>query len=148
MKERCFPDLHAPRLQCYVCDARGVSCRIRRGSQVYLLHSVLYGYISLRYLEGDRVILQTKDGLKTPLFTKPLRCGKTVHSQMGGISHQAIIGKEARDIVKTSTGRELRVLTPTLDDYVRLTPRLVTPVWFCMALKKTFAHQPIVDLSC
>lgn len=84
----------------------------------------------LRLSEGDRILLRVKDESKTPLFTKPLRHGKTIVSRWGIISHEALIGRGARDVVVTSTGCELRIHIPTLHDYVKLTPRLVTPVSF------------------
>ena len=81
------------------------------------------------FLEGDHVLLRfVKDETKTPVFTKPLRPGGTVIGHYGRIAHEALIGKTSRDIVVSSTGRELRVHVPTLEDYVTLTPRLVTPV--------------------
>ena len=84
----------------------------------------------LRLPEGDRILLRVKDESKTPLFTKPLRPGKTIVSRWGSIGHEALIGRGARDVVMTSTGRELRIHIPSLHDYVKLTPRLVTPVSF------------------
>lgn len=62
------------------------------------------------------------------VFTKPLKAGKTMATKWGSLSHDSLIGKEARDIVTLSTGRKFRLHLPTLGEYVELTPRLVTPV--------------------
>ena len=67
---------------------------------------------------------------KTPLLTKPLRRDKIIQSHWGSIPHQAIIGKQARELVETSTGRQLLISIPTLDDYIRLSAGMVTPVWY------------------
>ena len=74
------------------------------------------------------MLLHVKDASKAPMFTKPLRRKRKAISHWGSIDHEAIIGKQARDVVVTSTGRKLRIGKPTLDEYVTLTPRLVTPV--------------------
>ncbi|MCJ1243102.1 hypothetical protein MMC30_000299 [Trapelia coarctata] len=63
------------------------------------------------------------------VFTKPLEVTKKVATKWGNISHDSLIGKSARDIVRLSTGREFRLHFPTLEEYVTLTPRLVTPVY-------------------
>ncbi|MCJ1316527.1 hypothetical protein MMC15_001848 [Xylographa vitiligo] len=78
---------------------------------------------------GDRLILRMKEDLSRELFTKPLKHGKTVQSKWGSIPHDSLIGKSARDIVASSTAREFQLHIPTLDEYVTLTPRLVTPVY-------------------
>ena len=62
------------------------------------------------------------------IFTKPLNPSTTIHSHHGTLSHTNIIGKRVRDIVETSKGVPMRIHEPTLDEYVRYTPRLVTPV--------------------
>lgn len=62
------------------------------------------------------------------IFTKSLHPSTTIHSHHGTLSHQDIIGKRVRDIVETSKGIPMRIFEPTLDEYVRYTPRLVTPV--------------------
>lgn len=67
-----------------------------------------------------------------------LQATKTTHSHRGVISHANIIGTEARQIVRSSKGYEYRVYEPTLAEYVRLTPRLVTPV---RPLSSENAHQ-------
>lgn len=46
----------------------------------------------------------------------------------GNILHSEIIGRNTRDLVRSSGGANLRVYLPTLTEYVTLTPRMVTPV--------------------
>jgi len=62
------------------------------------------------------------------ILTKPLQIGKRTESHRGAFCHDDIIGKRARDVVKSSAGRDARIHAPTLAEYVTLTPRLVTPV--------------------
>ena len=62
------------------------------------------------------------------IFTKSLNPTATIHSHHGTLSHKDIIGNRVRDIVETSRGVHMRIYEPTLDEYVRYTPRLVTPV--------------------
>ena len=62
------------------------------------------------------------------MFTKSLHPSVTIQSHHGTLSHKDIIGKRVRDIVETSKGVPMRIYEPTLDEYVRYTPRLVTPV--------------------
>jgi tRNA (adenine57-N1/adenine58-N1)-methyltransferase len=57
-----------------------------------------------------------------------LEAQKTAHSHRGVIKHADVIGKEPRQLVQSSKGASYRIHEPTLADYVRLTPRLVTPV--------------------
>lgn len=57
-----------------------------------------------------------------------LRESKTIDTHNGRIDHSDIIGKQQRQIVRSSKGNAYRIHEPTLADYVRLTPRLVTPV--------------------
>ncbi|OCK81124.1 S-adenosyl-L-methionine-dependent methyltransferase [Lepidopterella palustris CBS 459.81] len=80
--------------------------------------------------EGDIVLLRQKADLSHDgILTKPLRPSTTVHTHRGPLSHSNIIGKSSRDVVKTTKGYEYRVLEPTLSEYIRYTPRLVTPIY-------------------
>ncbi|KZF25020.1 S-adenosyl-L-methionine-dependent methyltransferase [Xylona heveae TC161] len=84
----------------------------------------------LRVTENDTVLLRRKDDLNAgPIFTGPLTRGKKVQSHTGNIGHDEIIGKEIRDVVRTSRGKEYRIYQPTLAEYVTLTPRIVTPIY-------------------
>ncbi|KAF3893863.1 tRNA Adenine-N1--methyltransferase [Trichophyton interdigitale] len=79
------------------------------------------------FQEGDRVILNTTKGVT---LTKPLKKDQKIDVRGGYIEHNHIIGKGARDIVRTHNGRgDFRITQPTLDEYVSLTRRLVTPVY-------------------
>lgn len=46
----------------------------------------------------------------------------------GLISHDSIIGTRIQDFVKSTKGVPFRVYQPTLEEYVTMTPRKVTPV--------------------
>jgi tRNA A58 N-methylase Trm61 len=72
--------------------------------------------------------VRVKDESKEPVFTKPLHRGGTTVTRWGNISHEDLIGKRPRDIIPSKKGIELRVHVPTLEEYVVMTPRLVTPV--------------------
>lgn len=79
------------------------------------------------FREGDVILLRgKKENVDGTLFK--LQAAKTTHTHRGIIKHADIIGREARQIVRSSKGFEYRVHEPTLAEYVRLTPRLVTPV--------------------
>ena len=71
---------------------------------------------------------------KFNILTKPLHESKSVHSHHGYISHRDIIGKRVWDAVETNKGVRVTLHEPTLDEYVRYTPRLVTPVRYPAAL--------------
>lgn len=57
-----------------------------------------------------------------------LQASKTKTTHKGTIKHADIIGKEPRQRVLSSTSATYRIFDPTLAEYVRLTPRIVTPV--------------------
>jgi tRNA (adenine57-N1/adenine58-N1)-methyltransferase catalytic subunit len=63
-------------------------------------------------------------------LTLPLSPGKrhpVNKGRNGHVNHDDIIGKSPRDIVQ-GTKAAWRLYEPTLEEYVRLTPRIVTPV--------------------
>lgn len=62
------------------------------------------------------------------VLTQPLRRDSKTTTRYGDVSHNNLIGKQARDTVTTSKAWELRTHIPSLEDYVTMTPRLVTPV--------------------
>ncbi|KAF1366112.1 S-adenosyl-L-methionine-dependent methyltransferase [Lizonia empirigonia] len=82
--------------------------------------------VSLR--EGDIVLLRAKQDTIDGRLVK-LQTSKTENTHRGVVDHANIIGKEARQVVRSSKGFEYRVHEPTLAEYVRLTPRLVTPLY-------------------
>lgn len=79
------------------------------------------------FKEGDVVLLREKKDTVDGKLVK-LQASKSMHTHRGVIEHANVIGKEPRQIVRSSKGSEFRVHEPTLAEYVRLTPRLVTPV--------------------
>lgn len=85
---------------------------------------------------GDLVLLRQKqDRAATPILTRPLKEGRRIESHRGVIKHDDLIGRRVRDTVKSTTtrsagaGTDYRLYDVTLDDYVRLTRRLVTPIY-------------------
>ncbi|OCL04167.1 S-adenosyl-L-methionine-dependent methyltransferase [Glonium stellatum] len=80
--------------------------------------------------EGDIALLREKhDASHDGHLSKPLHSKKTIETHRGPISHTEIIGKRVRDIIKTKKGHEYRIHEPTLSEYVRYTPRSVTPIY-------------------
>ncbi|CAG8346151.1 unnamed protein product [Penicillium nalgiovense] len=75
--------------------------------------------------EGDRVILHGKQ----PSLSKALKPGEKLQTPRGAVEHDSIIGKRVWDTVQSRKGLNLRVSLPTLEEYVALTPRLVTPIY-------------------
>ncbi|TKX26150.1 tRNA (m1A) methyltransferase-like protein [Elsinoe australis] len=62
-------------------------------------------------------------------LTKPLSLNGKIEGHKGTIHHSDIIGKRPRDIIKSTTGSAFRVHEVSLSDYVRLSRRLVTPIY-------------------
>ncbi|KAJ9241315.1 hypothetical protein DTO271D3_8396 [Paecilomyces variotii] len=77
------------------------------------------------FREGDRAIIHGK----TPILTKPLTKGQKTEARRGVLKHDDIIGKRVRDLVQAHKGPEYRLSLPSLEEYVVLTPRLVTPIY-------------------
>lgn len=80
------------------------------------------------HAEGDVVLLRDKKDTSNDGLLIKLQSSKTTGTHRGSIKHADVIGKEPRQIVNSSRGSSYRVHEPTLAEYVRLTPRLVTPV--------------------
>jgi tRNA (adenine57-N1/adenine58-N1)-methyltransferase len=72
------------------------------------------------------LLREKKDAHDGRLVT--LRASKTTQTHRGVVKHADVIGKEPRQVVQSNKGATYRVVEPTLAEYVRLTPRLVTPV--------------------
>lgn len=97
------------------------------------------------FREGDLVLLRRKDDRSaSPILSRPLKAGHRIDSHRGAISHDDIIGKSVRDIVsvlpkRTRDGgqgctqqkklQEYRLYEVKLEEYVRLSKRLVTPIY-------------------
>jgi tRNA (adenine57-N1/adenine58-N1)-methyltransferase len=58
-----------------------------------------------------------------------LHASKTTGTHQGVVKHADVIGKRPRQVVSSHRGAAYRVVAPTLAEYVRLTPRLVTPIY-------------------
>ncbi|OCK86953.1 S-adenosyl-L-methionine-dependent methyltransferase [Cenococcum geophilum 1.58] len=80
--------------------------------------------------EGDIALVRDKlDTSHDGHLSRPLHPTKTLETHRGVIPHTEIIGKRVRDLVKTTKGHEYRIHEPTLSEYVRYTPRSVTPIY-------------------
>lgn len=77
-----------------------------------------------RFAEGDRVLI---DGAK---LTFPLQKNAKFDLGKGNLQFNDVIGKSVTSaFVRSSKGSLHKVELPTLEEYVTLTPRLVTPVY-------------------
>ncbi|KAF2651249.1 S-adenosyl-L-methionine-dependent methyltransferase [Lophiostoma macrostomum CBS 122681] len=81
------------------------------------------------FQDGDVVILRDKKDASHDGTLVKLRQANSTSNHRGIIKHADIIGKEPRQIVNSSKGTSYRIHEPTLAEYVRLTPRLVTPIY-------------------
>ncbi|KAF1974253.1 S-adenosyl-L-methionine-dependent methyltransferase, partial [Bimuria novae-zelandiae CBS 107.79] len=77
----------------------------------------------------DVVLLKDKKHAAHEGILVRLQALKQTHTHRGNIAHTDVIGKEARQLVHSSKGNAYRIHEPTLAEYVRLTPRLVTPIY-------------------
>lgn len=79
--------------------------------------------------EGDVVLLrEIRDPSQDGLLLK-LGASKEISTHRGVLKHSEIIGKETRQTVDTSRGHGYRIYEPTLAEYARLSPRIVTPIY-------------------
>lgn len=85
---------------------------------------------------GDHVVLRpTVDRSASPVLRGPLKHGKRIETHKGIIQQDDIIGKRVRDLVRTAPtksgkdGSDFRIHEVTLDEYVRFSRRLVTPIY-------------------
>ncbi|KAF2205908.1 S-adenosyl-L-methionine-dependent methyltransferase [Delitschia confertaspora ATCC 74209] len=85
--------------------------------------------LSRVYQEGDIVLLRAKRDRSHDGILVKLRTSKEFVTHFGKVSHAEIIGKSTRQVIRTSKGHDYRIHEPTLAEYVRLSPRLVTPVY-------------------
>ncbi|KNG47372.1 S-adenosyl-L-methionine-dependent methyltransferase [Stemphylium lycopersici] len=79
-------------------------------------------------LQGDLVLLREKRDTHDGRLVK-LQASKSTGTHRGVIQHSDIIGRQPRQIIQSNKGASYRVIDPTLAEYVRLTPRLVTPIY-------------------
>jgi tRNA (adenine57-N1/adenine58-N1)-methyltransferase len=86
---------------------------------------------------GDHVVLHPTKNLRVsaPLLRGPLKASKIIDTHRGVLSYDDIIGKRVRDLVRTAPtkvdkdGFSYRLQECSLDEYVRLSRRLVTPIY-------------------
>lgn len=91
------------------------------------------------HTDGDVVLLREKRLASHEGILVKLKEAKRTATHRGNIQHSDVIGKSLRQIVSTSKGVDYRIHEPTLAEYVRLTPRIVTPV----RLEHSFAHRHV-----
>ncbi|KAJ5089379.1 hypothetical protein N7532_008063 [Penicillium argentinense] len=77
------------------------------------------------FREGDRIVLHNKQ----PILTKPLKRGDKTNLRRGHLEHDRVIGSRVWETVQAHKGPDVRPSLPTLDEYVALTPRHVTPIY-------------------
>ncbi|KAF2141992.1 uncharacterized protein K452DRAFT_318326 [Aplosporella prunicola CBS 121167] len=84
------------------------------------------------FAEGDTVLLRLKKRADHEGFIiKKLKRGTRIENQHGVILHDYIIGRRVRDVFNAAGVKqtEYRIHEPTLDEYIRLVPRIVTPIY-------------------
>jgi len=89
-------------------------------------------------LEGDIVLLTRKrdDGIKQ-ILTRPLRAGDKIQLQKDDWTYaDKLIGRNIQDFVISAARakdkmKKYKILQPSLGEYVRFSPRIVTPasIW-------------------
>ncbi|KIW02702.1 uncharacterized protein PV09_06140 [Verruconis gallopava] len=85
---------------------------------------------SRTFEEGDLVLVKRlATDPKPKLIQSPLKPGENFITQHGAIRHDDIIGAKLNSVVETKKGVKYTVHEPTLDEYVRMTPRLVAPIY-------------------
>ncbi|KAF9735397.1 hypothetical protein PMIN06_002617 [Paraphaeosphaeria minitans] len=107
---------------------------IVRTSAQLPLHSIKRSFATSSFLrrtfqEGDVVLLKDKKAASHEGLLVKLQAAKQTHTHRGNLAHGDIIGKESRQLVHSTRGNAYRIHEPTLAEYVRLTPRLVTPIY-------------------
>ncbi|KAF1815387.1 hypothetical protein P152DRAFT_183853 [Eremomyces bilateralis CBS 781.70] len=112
------------------------SLSTRQTSLLYPLchHLRSFSSIDRPFQEDDVVLIRpvnrpSADGK----LLKALKPAKSQNVHRGQLRHEDVIGKRPRDVVRSSREEAYRVYAPTLDEYVRLTPREVTPIYACDA---------------
>ncbi|KAF1991881.1 hypothetical protein K402DRAFT_416395 [Aulographum hederae CBS 113979] len=111
---------------------RGLRTSVRDISAIHVCRSCRRAISSASdvFREGDRVLLRKNGDPKDEgTLLKPLSKTGVFESHRGKLPHSEIIGKRVRETVKSNRGSEYRLHEPTLAEYVRLTPRIVTPIY-------------------
>jgi tRNA (adenine57-N1/adenine58-N1)-methyltransferase len=88
------------------------------------------------FVVGDHVLLRSiADRTASPVLRGPLKHGKRIDTHKGILQHDQIIDKRVRNLVRTAPtkagkdGSDFRIQEVTLDEYVRFSRRLVTPIY-------------------
>ncbi|KAL4814814.1 S-adenosyl-L-methionine-dependent methyltransferase [Aspergillus spinulosporus] len=80
------------------------------------------------FREGDRVVINNVKK-RQPMLTAPLRRGHKIDTPRGILDPDRIIGRGPREIIPTHKGTRFLVTLPTLEQYISMTPRHVTPIY-------------------
>ncbi|KAL4811269.1 S-adenosyl-L-methionine-dependent methyltransferase [Aspergillus unguis] len=80
------------------------------------------------FREGDRALVFNAKKRQHSL-TGPLQRGQKFDTPKGFLKHDDIIGRRPREQIATQKGFPYRIMLPTLDQYVAMTPRHVTPIY-------------------
>ena len=78
------------------------------------------------FREGDRALIIDRRGRRYLVTLDP---PATFHSDLGGLAHADLIGRNEGVRVTTSKGHVLLALKPTMADFTRLMPRIATVVY-------------------
>lgn len=88
---------------------------------------------SSTFVENDYVLLEPASSTTySRILGGPLRAGKKTRTTVGEIEHEQIIGQQPRTLLVVNPGKrtgQYRVHHASLDDYIRLTRRVVTPIY-------------------
>ncbi|KAF2156470.1 S-adenosyl-L-methionine-dependent methyltransferase [Myriangium duriaei CBS 260.36] len=79
--------------------------------------------------ESDLVLVQNRAANKPPKLTRPLTPGSVINVAHGNIPHERIIGALPGSLISSTLNTSYRVLEPSLDEYVRYSRRIVTPIY-------------------
>lgn len=93
--------------------------------------------LTWRIIEGDAPILlrELSSDPRPRLLRQPLTPTGRIDTHKGAVAHADIIGAKVNGVVTSSKGRRYMVSSPTLGEYVTLTPRLVAPVCWIVLLQ-------------
>lgn len=90
------------------------------------------------FQEGDYVLLRSLEKPDSAPILRQLTSGKRIDTHRGSVLHNDILGKRVRDVVTATTNsqsnqkkakNDFRIFDVTLQDHVRLTRRIVTPLY-------------------
>ncbi|RVD87742.1 uncharacterized protein DFL_001954 [Arthrobotrys flagrans] len=82
--------------------------------------------------ENDCVYLKPRSSTslaRDSIFIPDIKPGQVRVTHKGNFSHDTLIGRQVRDIVKTHIGAEYLITFPTMEEYIVLSNRIVTPIY-------------------